>query len=99
MIPAHSISCFNDGPTIRDCPTPYGGSLPASDGGEDISEYELEYNEKSDFLGNDGGRRIYTGVYAVLNHLYSGRTYYIRILARNSIGSGKYGITVSAQAL
>ncbi len=99
MVPAHSISCFNDGPTIRECPTPYGGSLPASDGGEDITEYELEYNERSDFLGNDGERRVYTGVFAALNQLYSERTYYIRILARNSIGSGKYGNTVSAQAL
>ena len=56
-VPAHSISCFNDGPTVKDCPTPYGGSLPASDGGEVISEYELEFNERSDFLGSDGGRR------------------------------------------
>ncbi|KAL7440180.1 hypothetical protein ACHAXH_004154 [Discostella pseudostelligera] len=98
MIPAHSIPCFSDGPIVSYCPTPYGGSIPASDGGDDITEYELEYNERSDFLGNDGGRRIYIGVYAVLNHMYSGRTYHIRILARNSIGSGKYSNTVSAQA-
>jgi len=98
MIPAHSIPCFSDGPIVSYCPTPYGGSIPASDGGDDITEYELEYNERSDFLGNDGGRRIYIGVYAVLNHMYSGRTYHIRILARNSIGSGKYSNPVSAQA-
>ena len=97
-IPHHSITCFNDGSMIKDCPTPYGGSLPASDGGEDIVEYELEYNERSDFLGGDGGRRTYTGVHAVLSHLYSGRTYFVRVLARNSVGSGKYSEIVSAQA-
>ena len=96
-VPAHSISCFNDGPTVKDCPTPYGGSLPASDGGEEISEYELEFNERSDFLGSDGGRRTYTGTHAVLSHLYSGRMYFIRVLARNSIGSGKYGEVVSVR--
>lgn len=96
-VPAHSISCFNDGPTVKDCPTPYGGSLPASDGGEEISEYELEFNERSDFLGSDGGRRTYTGTHAVLSHLYSGRMYFVRVLARNSIGSGKYGEVVSVR--
>ena len=96
-VPAHSISCFNDGPTVKDCPTPYGGSLPASDGGEEISEYELEFNERSDFLGSDGGRRTYTGTHAVLSHLYSGRMYFVRVLARNSIGSCKYGEVVSVR--
>jgi len=55
-IPNHSISCFNDGPIIKDCPTPYGGGLPASDGGEDIVEYELEWSHLADFSGSDGGR-------------------------------------------
>jgi len=86
-----------DGPIVKDCPTPYGGSLPASDGGEEISEYELEFNERSDFLGSDGGRRTYTGTHAVLSHLYSGRMYFVRVLARNSIGSGKYGEVVSVR--
>ena len=97
-LPHHSIPCFNEGATIKECPTPYGGSLPASDGGEDISEYELEFNERADFLGSDGGRNTYTGFHAVLPHLYSGRTYFVRVLARNSIGSGKYSEIVSAQA-
>ena len=97
-LPHHSISCFNEGATVKDCPTPYGGSLPASDGGEDISEYELEVNERPDFLGADGDRRTYTGVNAVLSNLYSGRAYFIRVLARNSIGSGKYCDAVSVQA-
>ncbi|KAL3761394.1 hypothetical protein ACHAW5_005766 [Stephanodiscus triporus] len=95
-VPAHSIPCFNDGPTVKDCPTPYRGSLPASDGGDEISEYELEFNERPDFLGSDGGRRTYTGTHAVLSHVYSGRMYFIRVLARNSIGSGKYGEVVAA---
>ncbi|KAL7554975.1 hypothetical protein ACHAWF_018557 [Thalassiosira exigua] len=96
-VPNSGIPCFSEGGTVKDCPTPYGGSLPASDGGDTISEYELEWNERSDFLGTDGGRKTYTGVHAVLSHLYSGRIYFLRVLARNSIGSGKYGEVVSVQ--
>jgi hypothetical protein len=89
-IPWHGIPCANDESNIIDCPTPYGGSVPSSDGGEEITEYELEYNERRDFLGTDGGRKTYTGTTAVIDYLYSGRTYFVRVLARNSIGSGKY---------
>ena len=95
--PAHWIECFK-GDTFKDCPTPYGGSVPASDGGEDIYEYELEWNERNDFLGADGGRNTYTGFHAVLSNLYSDRAYFVRVLARNSVGSGKYSEVVEAIA-
>jgi hypothetical protein len=61
-------------------------------------EYELEFNERSDFLGSDGGRRTYTGFTAVLDNLYSGRPYFVRVLARNSVGSGKYSPSVYVTA-
>jgi hypothetical protein len=97
-IPWHEIPCSTDGAVIIDCPTPYGGTLPSSDGGDDIVEYELEFNERSDFLGSDGGRRTYTGFTAVLDNLYSGRPYFVRVLARNSVGSGKYSPSVYVTA-
>ncbi|KAL7542723.1 hypothetical protein ACHAXR_012023, partial [Thalassiosira sp. AJA248-18] len=92
--PFHGIPCF----AVAECPTPYGGSVPASDGGDDIVEYEVEWNERPNFLGSDGGRKAYTGFHAVLSNLYSGRTYHFRVLARNSIGSGKYSGMVSITA-
>ncbi|KAL9190309.1 hypothetical protein ACHAXT_007520 [Thalassiosira profunda] len=97
-IPAHNIPCSNNGATILDCPTPYGGSIPASDGGQDVYEYELEWNERVDFLGSDGGRKTYVGTHAVLTNLYPGRTYFVRVLARNAVGSGKYGHVVATTA-
>lgn len=97
-IPHHGIPCFSDVGSIQECPTPYGGLIPASDGGEDIFEYELEYNERADFLGSNGGRKTYTGYNAVLTNLYHGRTYYVRVLARNIVGSGKYGEEVGVTA-
>jgi hypothetical protein len=98
-IPAHSIPCSNDvGNLVKDCPAPFGGSVPASDGGDDIVEYELEFNERADFLGSDGGRQTFTGTAAVIKNLYSERTYFIRVLARNPVGSGKYGDVVTIEA-
>jgi len=98
-IPAHSIPCSNDvGNLIKDCPAPFGGSDPASDGGDDIVEYELEFNERANFLGSDGGRQTFTGTAAVIKNLYSERTYFIRVLARNPVGSGKYGDVDTIQA-
>ena len=97
-VPRHGIPCSSEGSTIKDCPTPYGGVLPSSDGGDAILEYELEYNERSDFLGSDGGRMTYVGFLAMIDNLYSGRVYFVRVLARNSIGSGQYSAVDAAIA-
>lgn len=93
-VPNHGIHCFSD----KDCPTPYGGSLPQTDGGENISEYELEVNERPDYTGIDGRIITLPGLHSNLNNLYPGRMYYGRILARNSVGSGKYSTSVSCSA-
>ena len=97
-VPFHKIPCSSDGTTIIDCPTPYSRTLPSSDGGEAITEYELEYNERRDFSGTNGGRRSLTGYSAAIDNLYSGREYFVRVLARNSVGSGKYCAYESAVA-
>jgi hypothetical protein len=85
----------------------FGGSLPASDGGSAIIEYELEYNERADFTGSDGGIETTSASPYTLSGLTAGRLYYLRVLARNSVGSGAYcgqegvdcaGIVLSATA-
>merc|ERR1712000_402466 len=73
-----------------DCPDNLGGDESSSDGGSTIIEYEVEYNERSDFTGSDGGSMTTTYTTATLQGLTSGRTYYYRVLARNAIGSGSF---------
>jgi len=93
-VPNHGMKCFSD----KDCPTPYGGSLPQTNGGEDITEYELEVNENPDYAGSDSRIVTIPGIQTNLDNLYPGRMYYARILARNSVGSGKYSSSVSCSA-
>jgi len=97
-VPHHGIPCFEVEGIISECPTPYGGSIPASDGGDDIIEYEIEISNRPDFLGSDGLRKTYVGYHAVINDLYPQRTYFVRVLARNSVGSGKYSNSVQVIA-
>ena len=89
-IPHHSIPCSGTLTSPHVCPTTYGGSVPSSDGGEVITEYEVEFNEQEDFVGSDGGRKTASGSIVTLLNLTGGRAYYIRVLARNSIGSGSF---------
>jgi hypothetical protein len=90
-VPNHGIPCFGN----KDCPAPYGGSLPQTDGGEDISEYELEVNERPDYTGSDKKLITLPGLHTNVANLYPGRLYYARVLARNSVGSGRYSPSVS----
>jgi len=89
-VPHHGIPCSGTISNPSDCPTPFGGGATSSNGGDSITEYEIEYNERSDFGGSDGSRKLVTGTNCNLVNLTKGRTYYIRGLARNSIGSGRY---------
>jgi len=98
-IPHHGIPCSGTLSLPHVCPTPYGGAIASSDGGDTITEYEIEYNEQEDFGGSDGGRKTTTGTMVTLINLTGGRVYYLRGLARNSVGSGSFisnGITVVA---
>jgi len=89
-VPHHGVVCGGTYNSPANCPTPYGGSFPASDGGSDIIEYEIEYNERSDFGGSDGSRVESTALTKTLTGLTPGRVYYIRVLARNNIGAGAF---------
>jgi len=90
LIPHHDIPCSGTLENPIECPVRFGGTIKSSDGGEPIVEYEVEYNERHNFSGGDGGRKIVTGTLTSILNLTSGRTYYVRVLARNIIGSGHY---------
>jgi hypothetical protein len=92
LIPHHGIRCSGTSDHTTECPTRFGGNTKSSDGGEEIVEYEVEFNERSDFGGSDGGRKIVSGTFTTIENLTSGRTYFIRVLARNIIGSGAYTV-------
>jgi hypothetical protein len=89
-IPHHGIPCSGTLSNPDDCPDNLGGDTSASDGGSSITEYEVEYNERSDFTGSDGGSMTTTSTTATLSGLTSSRTYYVRVLARNAVGSGEF---------
>jgi len=89
-VPWHSIPCSGMITNIYDCPTAIGGGKPASNGGSDITEYVVSYNEKADFSGFDGGEKTTTLSAFTLTGLTPGRVYFIRVLARNSGGSGQF---------
>jgi len=89
-VPHHGIPCSGTPAQPEACPTPFGGVLAESTGGDPISVYEVEFNEVADFTGQDGGTTVTDGTTLTLAGLTSGRLYYIRVLARNTIGSGEY---------
>jgi len=91
-IPWHGVPCSGTNTVPNDCPTAVGGGLPSSTGGLAITEYEISWNELQDFSGFDTGKITTarsTLSYTVEN-LTPGRTYYIRVLARNAQGAGKF---------
>jgi len=90
LVPWHNIPCSGLITDPKDCPTAIGGGNPKSDGGADITEYVVAYNEAEDFSGLDHGEIVTTKFAIVISGLTPGRFYYIRILARNTEGSGQY---------
>lgn len=89
-VPWHTIPCSGTTSSASDCPTETGGGNPSSTGGSSIVEYQVQYNELADFTGYDSGEFTTTYTTYTLNGLTPGRTYYMRVLARNAQGSGSY---------
>ena len=89
-MPWHTIPCSGLTSSPSDCPTEAGGGNPSSTGGSDIVEYQVQYNELADFTGYDSGEFTTTSTSYTLTGLTAGRTYYMRVLARNAQGSGSY---------
>jgi hypothetical protein len=96
MVPHHGIPCSGTLEAPFPCPARYEGGFVSSDGGDKIYEYEVEYNERSDFSGADGRTKFVTGMATTLQNLHSGRQYYVRVLARNTVGSGFFRIFKNA---
>ena len=97
VIPHHSIPCSGTENDPAPCPTPYGSNLPAANGGSAVQEYEVELNQEEGF--HHGSIRKTTSQLATtVEGLIPGRIYYVRVLARNKMGSGAYSPTVFAMA-
>ena len=89
-VPAHGIPCSGQVSAPNDCPAGVAGSLPLSNGGSTITEYEISYNDLEDFTGFDSGEVTTTNNFYTLVNLTPDRTYYIRVLARNAQGAGSF---------
>jgi len=89
-IPWHGIPCGGLVTNPTDCPVKTGKSVPASDGGRDIYEYTVSFNERPDFAGFDSGEVVTDDTQYTIKNLIAGRTYYIRVAARNSAGGGQF---------
>jgi len=89
-VPHHGVPCSAFDASPAECPTALGSSLPESTGGSAIIEYEVEWNEKDGFDGTDGGSITTTSTSITISGLTEERGYYVRVLARNSVGSGKF---------
>ena len=89
-IPWHNIPCSGTLAKPNECPSAVDGALPASDGGAAIVQYVVAYNEQENFRGVDTGEAVTSGTSFTLQNLIPGRKYYIRVLTRNSVGSGPY---------
>jgi hypothetical protein len=89
-VPWHLIPCSGTVASPNDCPTETGGSVASSDGGSAITEYVIMYSEEPDFSGYDQGQVITTSLTITIQNLTPGRTYYLRVAARNQNGLGSY---------
>lgn len=89
-IPWHGIPCAGLITAPDECPSENGVNTPSSNGGILITEYIINYNERADFLGLDSGEVVVTSNVHTLKNLIAGRIYYVRVMARNSQGSGQF---------
>ncbi len=89
-IPWHGVPCSGVITAPGDCPAPLGGVIASSNGGMPITEYEVSYNENEDFSGYDTNKFVTANLKYTIAGLTPGRKYFIRVLARNSQGSGKF---------
>jgi hypothetical protein len=90
FVPWHQIPCSGTVNAPEPCPTDIGGGMSAAYGGGAIVEYQVTYNELEDFSGFDSGSITTTVTYASLIGLTPGRTYYIKVLARNFAGASSF---------
>lgn len=88
-VPHHGIPCYGTTVNPTDCPMAVGGSLPASDGGIDIAYYLVEWSASADFSGDedDAGEDTSTLTSYTITGLTSGKIYYVRVYAYNSLYS------------
>ncbi|KAG5186910.1 hypothetical protein JKP88DRAFT_308703, partial [Tribonema minus] len=90
LIPWHGIPCSGTAAAPVQCPTAPGGTV-ASDGGDAITHYEVQWSLLSSFNvlyasgPLDATSRSYT-----ITQLTSGLKYYVRVVAANTVGYGAF---------
>jgi hypothetical protein len=90
FVPWHQIPCSGTKDSPEPCPTEIGGGVSAAYGGGQITEYQVTYNELEDFSGFDTGSATTSQTYLTLTGLTPGRTYYVKVLARNYAGASSF---------
>jgi hypothetical protein len=101
FIPAHGIPCSGKGTSLTNpnaCPTGMGYGTDA-DGGSPITRYWIEWDVQSDFASGsaspDKGKYVFTALSTrpyqhFIKNLNPANSYFVRILAYNSVGPGDY---------
>ena len=89
-VPAHGVPCSAFASNPAECPTALGGSLPESTGGAALLEYEVVASESSEFDGSDTHTVTTSATSITISGLTEERTYYVRVAARNSIGTSAF---------
>jgi hypothetical protein len=91
-IPHHGYPCFGTATNPADCPAHAGGGDAMSDGGAIISKYKIQFSQDPTFpVANTGDKVVTSGTAYTLTStdgVAAKVSYYIRVLAYNSMGFG-----------
>jgi len=91
-VPHHGFPCFGTATNPADCPAHAGGGDPMSDGGAVISKYKIQFSQDATFPVSITREVVVTSgtAYTLTNvdGVAAGASYYIRVMAYNSVGFG-----------
>ena len=89
-VPHHGIPCAAFAANPSECPVALGGALPESTGGAALLEYEITASESPLFDGTDTHTVTTSSTSVTVSGLTPDRRYYVRVAARNSVGTSAF---------
>jgi hypothetical protein len=102
-VPHHGIACAAFAASPSECPVALGGALPESTGGAALLEYEITASESPLFDGTDTHTVTTSSTSVTVSGLTPDRRYYVRVAARNSVGTSAFceneGVTCTGEQL